>query len=323
MTIQFGLLAFLNWNNDWNNWHFPDALIDKAAQQIRELGVDMVRTDVVWSDVHCGAGQYDFARYDRLLAKLHEHGINLLIVLHYNKERLDIHGNEIWNRPPDSLDEFARYVETAVRRYKHLVHTWEIWNEPNHPVYWNAPPDQLKLYSRLFELSYHAAKNADPACTVINGGITAEVAQDVRYFYDNGGGKLTDKLNMHMFLDPLAVNSLQTLSEVIQQVSGVMAEFGDDHKKIWITEIGCPGVINPAQTKPWWIGRNTTEEEQSEWLDKVFTMAGAFPSVEKVFWAFYRDTGMFFKDGVDYFGLVRNDFTPKPAFYRLKSLIGQ
>jgi hypothetical protein len=36
--------------------------------------------------------------------------------------------------------------------------------------------------------------------------------------------------------------------------------------------------------------------------------------VEKIFWAFFRDTPNHFGDGVDFFGLVRNDFSKKPAF---------
>jgi hypothetical protein len=100
----FGLLAFLNWNNDWNNWHFPENLIDKAALQIRDLGVDIVRTDIVWSDVHAGLHQYNFDRYDRLVSMLSERGLKLLVVLHYNKFRIDEQGREIWCRPPDSFE---------------------------------------------------------------------------------------------------------------------------------------------------------------------------------------------------------------------------
>ena len=36
--------------------------------------------------------------------------------------------------------------------------------------------------------------------------------------------------------------------------------------------------------------------------------------VEKIFWAFFRDTDHHFQCGTDYFGLVRLDFTPKPAY---------
>jgi hypothetical protein len=320
MTSLYGLLAFLHWNHDWNNWHFPEDSIKKAALQIRELGVDTVRTDLVWSDVYAGPDRYNFSRYDRLFAQLHEHGLNLLVLLHYNKIRLDAQGREIWNRPPDSFEEFARYVETTVRRYKRNVHAWEIWNEPNHSVYWNAPIDELRPYCRLLKLSYDAAKNVDPSCLVINGGITGDVAKDVAAFYANGGGQTTDKLNIHTFLNPIEDGALQTFDSIVADVERVMKRSCDGEKKIWITEMGCPGVADTSVVKPWWIGRNTTEYEQADWLAKIFKNARRHASIEKLFWAFYRDTSDVFHDGVDYFGLVRSDFTPKPAFERLKSL---
>ncbi len=321
MSSLFGLLAFLNWNHDWNDWHFPDELVDKAARQIRELGVDMVRTDIVWSDIHTGLHQYNFDRYDRLISQLHEHGLKLLVVLHYNKLRLDDQGREIWHRPPESFEEFARYVEATVRRYKDRIQAWEIWNEPNHPVYWSAPPDDLRSYCRLLKLSYTAAKNVDPACLVLNGGITADVVTDVRHFYENGGGESTDKLNIHTFFHPTAEDTLHQFNRSISGVLDVMRSHGDSDKKIWITEMGCPGLADPRSVKPWWVGPNTSETEQALWVETIYHMARSHSQIEKLFWAFYRDTGSFFQDGVDYFGLVRHDFTPKPAFHRLKSLI--
>jgi len=39
-----------------------------------------------------------------------------------------------------------------------------------------------------------------------------------------------------------------------------------------------------------------------------------WPNVERVFWAFFRDTPDHFGDGVDAFGVVRENFSLKPAF---------
>jgi hypothetical protein len=68
------------------------------------------------------------------------------------------------------------------------------------------------------------------------------------------------------------------------------------------------------RVKNWWLGRNPGEQEQAVWLTLVYQALPAEPKVEKVFWAFFRDTDRHFKDGTDYFGLVRHDFSPKPAY---------
>jgi hypothetical protein len=94
-----------------------------------------------------------------------------------------------------------------------------------------------------------------------------------------------------------------------------MSAHGDGHKTIWFTELGCPGVPAGAQAQPWWLGRNPNEEEQAEWVGKVYDQTLNWNGVEKVFWAFFRDTPNHFECGTDFFGLLREDFAKKPAFY--------
>ena len=54
--------------------------------------------------------------------------------------------------------------------------------------------------------------------------------------------------------------------------------------------------------------------EQAEWLSRLYSERTRWPEVEKIFWAFFRDTADHFHDDVDHFGLVRNDLSIKPAF---------
>jgi hypothetical protein len=179
----------------------------------------------------------------------------------------------------------------------------------------------MKSYVRLLKLSYQAAKAADPACFVINGGITEPLIEDVRHFYTAGGKEFTDALALHTFLDPSSPDTGKKFDSIIDGVQKVMTEFGDAKKKIWITEMGCPGVPVPAQVKNWWAGKNLDEQQQANWLEKQFGFMKKHPRIEKMFWAFYRDTDGIFNDGVDYFGLVRFDLAPKPAFDRFRELI--
>src|SRR4051812_38098435 len=90
-----GVITFLHWNHDWNKWHLDEKLVATPARQLQELGVGCIRLDVLWADVHRGLYQYDFSRYDRLLSLLRDHGLNLLILLHYNKIK-DGPDGELW-----------------------------------------------------------------------------------------------------------------------------------------------------------------------------------------------------------------------------------
>ncbi len=99
----------------------------------------------------------------------------------------------------------------------------------------------------------------------------------------------------------------------------IMKRNGDGHKKIWITEIGCPGVGPNIKTKNWWMGDNPTEKQQADFVKGVYTELINAAAVEKVFWAFFRDTKGHWGTGVDYFGLVRWDYSKKPAFSTYKN----
>ena len=92
-----------------------------------------------------------------------------------------------------------------------------------------------------------------------------------------------------------------------------MQRHGDGNKKIWITEIGCPGLSRGLSTDNWWVGKNPTETQQAKWLKDVYTELLKNPQVEKIFWAFFRDAKEHWYNGVDYFGMLRWDFSRKPS----------
>jgi polysaccharide biosynthesis protein PslG len=316
----FGLLAFLHWNHEWNRHHFPETLLPRAVRQIRELGVGFVRIDILWSDVAVGATAFDFARYDRLVDLIKKEGLHILAVLQYNKDTGDAL-NPLWNRPPDSFDDFAQYVGATVAHFKNRIRHWEIWNEPNLPIYWAGPKDGLRLYSSLLKKSYAAAKHADPECVVLNGGLTEPIIHDVENLYRNGAKDFFDILNIHSFINPHSPAVETEFDHIIHGISTIMEKHGDMGKKIWITEMGCPGVPADKEDLTWFAGKALNEQQQAAWVEQQTGLVLKHKNIERVFWAFYRDTLNEFNDAVDYFGLVRFDLTPKPAYDAMQRMI--
>jgi hypothetical protein len=139
----------------------------------------------------------------------------------------------------------------------------------------------------------------------------------VASFYANGGGPLTDALNIHTFINPLDSDRREQFDAILRGVRSTMDAHGDRDKKVWITEMGCPGIPEGAPRQKWFQGEAMDERQQADWLDTEYDWAADYPWVERLLWAFYRDTDGIFKDATDYFGLVRNDFRPKPSFQRL------
>ncbi|MCM8757480.1 MAG: beta-galactosidase [Candidatus Omnitrophica bacterium] len=314
----FGVLEFLHWNHSWNNYKYAkEEDLKKVVSLIKEAGIGWVRFDFLWSDIEPQDNIFEFEKYDRIVDELVKNNINILGILHYSADWASSCGR--WNCPPQDNQLFIDYVKKTVGRYKEKVKYWEIWNEPDSGIYWDYQyQDGLKTYCKLLKEVYLAIKEIDPLAKVLNGGLTN--LSSIEKLYQNKIKEYFDILNIHIFESPLNLGSEKRLLSSVRLVYKIMRRNADENKKIWITEIGCPGVRN-RRIKNWWMGKNPSEKEQARWLEVVFKELLKHQAVDKVFWAFFRDCKDHFQDGVDYFGLIRWDFSKKPAFFALKRFI--
>lgn len=313
----YGVLEFFAWNHDWNNYHYPDhSKIRRAIALMKEAGIDWVRMDFLWNDIEPAPGQFDFERYDFLVDELHKNGIHILGIVGYSANW----AGSSWNALPDEFSTFSHYAATVAARYKNWVRHWEIWNEPDHPEYLQ-PQDNLKGYTELLKVTYPAIKSANPQAQVLLGGLTMDIVQAFKNVYANGGGNFFDIVSIHPFAAPLSISDPEDrIRSTVAQCRDWMQKEGKV-KPIWITEIGCPGVSPVQETADWWLGKNPSLEQQADYVQRIY--GEIFPTldgVEKIFWAFFRNADNFWHNGIDHFGLITKDFTPKPAYSTYKKI---
>lgn len=307
----FGVLEFLNWNHPWNNYKYSSKRdLEKAILLLQEAGVGWVRVDFLWGDIEPQEGNFDFAKYDRIVKLLRSKGIQILGILNYSTDWASGCGQ--WNCAPKDNLVFVNYTRKVIERYKGQVKYWELWNEPDSATYWKEQ-DGLKSYCILLKEFYIAAKQIDPDCKILNGGLANGLAS-INHLYDNGAKDYFDILNIHSFQTPLQAGAIKAVANYPELAYKIMQRNGDGNKKIWITEIGCPGLEEGLSTDNWWMGNNPTECQQAAWVEEVYTVLLKDPQVEKIFWAFFRDTKKHWNNGVDYFGLLRWDYSIKPSF---------
>lgn len=308
----FGVLEFLHWSHAWNNYKYASNRdLNESIALMQSAGVGWIRLDFLWEDIEPAEGKFDFAKYDNIVNLLKDKGIHILGILHYSANWASSCGE--WNCAPKDNALFVNYASQVIRRYKDQVKYWELWNEPDSATYWKQQ-DSLKSYCVLLREVYLAAKKIDPDCKILNGGI-ANGLGSINHLYDNGAKDYFDILNIHFFQSPLlGKNAIKAVASYPKLAYKIMTRNGDAHKKIWITEIGCPGVKPVLDVNNWWMGKNPTERQQAEWVKEVYTELLKNSQVEKIFWAFFRDTKKHWNDGTDYFGLVRWDYSAKPSF---------
>lgn len=310
----FGMLAFLSWNHAWNNYKYDHAGLTKAAQLLKEAGVSFVRMDFLWEDIQPQHDAFDFTKYDYIVDVLATHNIRILGIVGYSASW----AGQQWNAPPHEFTDFTDFVSRVVARYKHRIKYWEIWNEPDSKTYWRHQ-DDMKTYTALLKVSYRAAKEADTTCKIVLGGMTNQGYYAIQNVYRNGGKDFFDILNIHPFINPLLEGELNRVFSLYRNIKRLQERYDDEEKKIWFTEIGCPGVTPDQKQKGWWEGKSPTEEKQAAFLEAVYTTLLPLSDVEKIFWAYFRDNKDHFKNDVDYFGVIRWDFSKKPAYGALQN----
>ncbi|MGB4520981.1 MAG: beta-galactosidase [Candidatus Omnitrophota bacterium] len=307
----FGVLEFLHWNHAWNSYKYPSEKdLVKVISLMKNAGVGIVRMDFLWEDIEPREAEFNFTKYDKIVDLLCEKNITILAILNYNVPWSSPGAK--WNTAPKDNRFFVNYAVKLIERYKGKIKYWEIWNEPDSGTYWE-PQDGLKSYCRLLKEVYIAAKKVNPECKILNGGL-ANGLGSINRLYDNGAGGYFDILNIHFFETPLTANAIKAVTAYPKLAYKIMSRNGDKDKLIWVTEIGCPGVKNTVKTKNWWMGKNPDELQQAQWVTKVYSELLKNNKVEKIFWAFFRDCNNHWGTGVDYFGLVRWDFSKKPSF---------
>lgn len=315
MNNPFGVLEFMNWNHDWNSYKYASVADWKMAIKLmQEAGVGWVRMDFLWQDIEEKEGEFDFDRYDQIVELLNKNNIHVLGVLNYSTGWAAA-GRE-WNSPPKENETFVNYATKVIERYRGKVSYWEVWNEPDSATYW-ANQDGLKSYCSLLKDVYIAAKEVNPDCKILNGGL-ANGLGSINNLYENGAKDYFDILNLHFFQSPLHEGGIKAVASYPKLAYKIMVRNGDGDKKIWFTEIGCPGVKRDTKVNNWWMGNNPSEKQQALWAKNVYTVLLKDKNTEKIFWAFFRDCSGHWNTGVDYFGLVRWDFSKKPSFSAYK-----
>jgi hypothetical protein len=288
-------------------------------------GVTWVRVDVSWSMLEPRRGEHDDKwagpLVDRVLTMAHERGLKVLGMFWLTPGWAN--GGAGRRVLPDDPADYARALAWAAERWRDQVQAWEVWNEPNSEEFL-APPDPAG-YVRLLKAAYPAVKAANPDARVVFGGTQYVDTDWIAKAYEYGAEGSFDVMAVHPYqglasLPPEAGTDggPQRLTATGRLVALMRAE-GQLDVPIWFTEFGWSVHENQPDTPAW--NRGVTERAQADYLRRTLSLVrGKFPEVTNVFWYTSRDltTG---KVHQDHRGLLRRDFSPRPALGALRCYV--
>lgn len=239
-----------------------DAFAGKAEYRaatfslLRGTGIGTIRQPFIWSDIERRKGRFYFRYIDGFVADAARYGVTVLPILfgapdfRSSKPR---RGALRGAYPPRRPAEIAPFARAAARRYgpggsfwksnrslpERPIRSWQIWNEPNLPVYWRPTPS-ARGFVRMMSAASRAIKRVDKGAEIVSAGLPQSQSKEavplqtyVAAMYRAGGKRA---------FDTLAVNPYgATSGEVLQRVKAVrktMNRFGDRKARLWITELG-------------------------------------------------------------------------------------
>lgn len=318
-------------------WGTSQADVDRTVSSMLGAGIRWVRANVSWSggepDAKGVLNEGYLKQIDYAVSRAREAGMQVLMpiadgVPYWASADPGKYANvsgRYWDKywRPSNFTDYADFVRAIVSRYKTMgVHTYELWNEPNLSRFWPSGPNAAE-FRALLSAAYPVVKATDPSATVLLGGLSKNDYGYLQQLYSAGGRSYFDAVAVHPYTgsaDPtwcwnqggttkLAVDAFCAIEEVRR----TMESNGDSAKSIWLTEFGWSTYAGDY---------GVSEATQGDYLKKAFTKLQSYPYVRAAFWYNFRNTSWLADNAADYeanLGLLRTDFSTKPAYAALQS----
>ena len=192
-------------------------------------------TQTTWRQLEPRKGVWHFQVLDQCVALAEQHHVQILMTLGQTPAWASARPTEKTYFPgtaaePASLSDWDDYIRTIATRYKGRIHAYEIWNEPNLPMFYSGT---IPTLAEMSQRAVAILKQVDPSVTVVSPGITRDPAYLDRYI-KAGGAKGVDVIGFHFYVHGEPEDVVAKAAAVKQ----VLADNGLSSLPVWNTESG-------------------------------------------------------------------------------------
>ncbi len=328
-SLRFGVATHLRrLSVGWS----PDLL-----PMIRALGVSSIRDEENWASVEKQKGVYQSST-------ILDEGFDRATALQLEPLMLLVYGNKLYGDGYDA-PAMARYANWLIEHHKGSVKYLEIWNEPDNFGFrkfyggaWNGrgKGDQdgawIAKFAEFATIVGREIKKKHPEVKLV--GYSSSPPSTYRLFQYPELWKNLDILAIHPYPfsvppeitayggpknrehDDLAVaDDDKSLTSMLRHYREGLVKAGRPDMPIWITEIGYTTAQIPR--KNLWLG--FTENAQAIYNVRLGLISAGNGVDRTFFYDFYSD-GKNPHELEQNYGLVRSDYSPKPAYFALQHL---
>ncbi len=304
-------------------WKHQATLLDLT----RFAGFSRIRDEVYWDVVERERGKFVYpGELDLMIREAASRQLKPLLILDYGNAKVypELFQTSGFPDNDGAHAAFLRYVENTVTRYPE-VKDWELWNEPN-------SVNPANVYLPLLRKVYAAIKAIDPGATVIScGGGGAGGGPGGGYIVpivDAGGVDAQDAFSIHPYMaphepdrgyGPCIGSPIEYVN--VPDVWRHLGRYVQDNRRsdgkpleLWVTEIGWP--TGRAE-------QGRSEFEQAAYLARTFLQHRRAGTAKALFFYDLLSDGDREGESEHNFGILRPDFSPKPAYAAIATAVRQ
>ncbi|WP_174214566.1 hypothetical protein [Stutzerimonas frequens] len=277
----------------------------RAYAMMRDAGIISVRTDAHWAYVERQPNQLKIEPFwQRYLKETARHGLSTQFILGYGNQH---HGDGEKPRSEPVRAAYNRYVDFVTENLKGQVAYYEIWNEwdvedPRDPAF-------TQDYARLIADAAGIIRQRDPAATVLAGAVTSQGIESgfALRLLENGLMQSVDGLSLHPYVHCRGWrrNTPEAWIDWMAEVDKELTRAAGRPVPLYLTEMAWPSHQGAC---------GIDETLQAAYLARAFFLARTLPNIKGMWWYDFRNDGTDKTEREHNFGLVRQDFTPKPAY---------
>lgn len=304
---------------------------EQTAADAATGGLRWARQHLRWDEIEPVRGDFDWTKYDGIVDLLRDHGLEVILRLDWTPQWA---GTETWapgeNNLPADVDDYARFVGEAVRRFRGRVRFFQVWNEPNLSSEWDWKPVDPVEYTAMLAAAARAARAVDPDVVILSAPLAINLESlsmagnlnDLDYLrgmYAAGADEHFDILGVNGFGmdrppdDPPSPERLNLRRIELQRA--IMERNGDDDTAVWLSEYAWNAAPEWLPERPW---QRVDEQVQADYTARGVAYArdeGHWPwaGVFNV-WYFRREGGVTPDRAEHYFQMLTVDFVPRPVY---------
>lgn len=290
-------------------WSMIDQLREVEAAAI--CGVKVVRDSIEWGSIQPERGVWNFEKMDFLVNAYEMVGIEHQAMFAFTAkwaatpERQKSKNWLDWNRSAPDLDAWRTYVRTMAERYRGRIRFWEVWNEPDLSGFNGM---SLEEYVALQKATFEELAKAAPEAYVMTGGfatLTDHPGKKSPTFHRDFLNQARGAFKIH------AYHEHGSFQQYVQVVDGKFL----------------PMRKETGTTVPWYANEtaihslNGAERNQALTLYKKLLFSWSRGAIGYT-WYDLRNDGYDPVDGEHNYGMLTNDFQPKPVYSVYNMLAG-